>query len=52
MIPKEDYEQVFEETIMSVIEGLIKHGKKADINAKEIIIRWARHFHIEYNKKS
>jgi hypothetical protein len=52
MIPEEDYKQVFEETIMSVIEGLIKHGKKADINAKEIIIRWARYYHTEMLKKS
>lgn len=45
LISKEDYEQVFEETVMSVIEGLVNHGKKAEIkNTVKIIKKWAEYF--------
>ena len=39
LIPKADYEQAFEETCMSIIEGLIKHAKKADINEAPLFMK-------------
>ena len=40
-ISKADYHQVFEETVMSVVEGLVSHANKADIkDLKQILVRW------------
>jgi hypothetical protein len=41
MINKADYHQVFEETLMSIIEGLVKHAKKAEISdLRRMVCRW------------
>ena len=41
MINENDYKQVFEETCMSIIEGLVKHAKKADIkDFKQMVDKW------------
>jgi hypothetical protein len=41
MISKVDYHQVFEETVMSVVEGLVSHADKAGIkDLKQILSKW------------
>ena len=45
MISKADYHQVFEETVMSVVEGLVKHADKADIkDLKQILSKWCDYY--------
>lgn len=44
-ISKEDYKQVFEETIMSVLDGLTQQGIKAEIpETIDIVTTWVRYY--------
>lgn len=44
-ITKEDYHQVFEETIMSLIEGLVTHSKNAEIkDLKAMLNKWCEFY--------
>ena len=47
MISDEDYQQVYEEVLMSVIEGLIKLGKKAKIADTPYLIKKWTHYYWE-----
>jgi hypothetical protein len=45
LISSADYKQVYEETCMSVIEGLLKHAKRARIsNAPQMLKGWIDYY--------